>query len=100
MPAVHVAHRTAHQLGAVEADTSEDLHNCCDEANVIHRLGQLNVPKVTWAVLNACPISLTLESAVQCAHFEVAEATRLGFALFIRLADLNFDDRVSPLHVA
>lgn len=67
---------------------------------MIHRLGQLNVTKIPWAVLNACPVGLTLESAVKSSHLKVTEATRLWFALFIRLADLNFDDRVPPLHTA
>ena len=67
---------------------------------MVHRLGQLNVTEVSWTVLNACSISFTLESAVKCSHFEVTEATRLGFALFICLADFDFDNRVPPLQSA
>ena len=58
------SHRSAQQFRAVEADTAQNLHHICDKANMKHRLGQLNVPKVARTVLDICPICLTFEITV------------------------------------
>lgn len=42
--------RAHEQLGAVEAHAAEDLEHHAHKANVHHRLGQLDVPKVSGAV--------------------------------------------------
>lgn len=44
------AHRVNQELGAEEADATQNLHSLAQEANVEDRLGQLNVAKVAWAL--------------------------------------------------
>lgn len=46
-----VTHRFQQQLGVVVADAAQHAQHHADEAHVVHRLRQLDVPKVAGAVL-------------------------------------------------
>lgn len=58
--------------------------------------GQLNVPKVTWALRHALPARLALEVPVDSAHPWVHETAHLGFVGgFVHdFGVLDFGDRV------
>lgn len=45
-----MAYRVHKQFWTEEADTSEDLHDLCDESNMKDWLCQLNVTKMTGAL--------------------------------------------------
>ena len=82
------------------AHATQDLDDCREEANVVHRLGQLDTAKVTWAVLAAAPTGTAGgTTTVHCAHLKVAETSNLWLSLLICLGILNCHNRVAPLHV-
>jgi hypothetical protein len=85
------------QLGGVVADAAQDLQHGRDEAAVVHRLGQLDVPKVARRVLLVRAVRGALDRAVHGAQARVGQAVELGAAALIRLAHVDLGHGVAPL---
>ena len=69
--------------GAIEADTPEDLAADFDEADVVHWLGQLDVPEVTGAVGEVGLAGLAEKSLVNCSHSEIVDTSTSWMAFLI-----------------
>jgi len=81
----------------VVADAAQDLDERRDEADVEHRLGQLDVPEVAGAVLHIGAVGRALERAVHGAQAQVGQAAGLGAALLIRGRRVDLGHRVLAL---
>ena len=79
------------------ADAAQDLDERRDEADVEHRLGQLDVPEVAGAVLHIGAVGRALERAVHGAQAQVGQAAGLGAALLIRGRRVDLGHRVLAL---
>ena len=64
---------------------------------MVHRLGQLDVPEVTRAVLQPCCIGGALGQLVHRAQLGIAEAVELSFPSHQRLLAGDVSHRVVPL---
>lgn len=92
------AYRSDEQLGVVVADAAKDSDDRLDEADVVHRLGQLDVTEVAWAVLHVAAISGAHHTtSVHGSHPEVAETTLLRLSLLIHLRGHDLCHRVFAL---
>ncbi len=68
---------------AIEADTPEDLTADFDESDVVHWLGELDVPEVPGAVSEVGLAGLAEKSLVNCSHSEVVDASTSWMAFLI-----------------
>lgn len=85
------------QPRSVVAHASQHFHHRAQEANVKHGLGQLDVAKVTWRVLNITTVRRANDAAVHRSKPGIAESIELWTSIVISLTDFDLHHGVLPL---
>ena len=77
----------------------QHLDDGAHEADVVDRLGELDVAKVARRVGDAAAVGRALEGAVDGAEARVGEAAEARAAVFVGLARVDLGDGVAALFV-
>lgn len=94
---MRAAHLVNQQPAGGVAHAAQHADAGLDKAYVVHWLGQLDVAKVARAVPVIHAIGGANPSTLHASHAQIAEATLLWLALFIRLAAVDLSDGVLGL---
>ena len=97
--ATYSTNRIHEQLAAEEAHASQDLDGLCQKSNVIHRLREIDVAKVTRTLGHIPCTSLAAWTPVHHPLAWVHQPTKLRTATFhcLRVANTTLSDRHSTL---